>query len=114
MERAKPNQAQSGPVRDKTHNNKDGLHGAAASGGVDSSSAWIRLGLALMLSTIGSIGMWSVVVALPAVQAEFGVSRAAASLPYTLTMVGFGVGGIVLGRWSDRSGIVPPVRITNH
>jgi MFS family permease len=108
-ERAPPNQAQSGPVRNKTHNNKDGLHVTAATGGVDSSSAWIRLGLALILSTIGSIGMWSVVVALPAVQAEFGVSRAAASLPYTLTMVGFGVGGIVLGRWSDRSGIVPPV-----
>ena len=34
--------------------------------------------------------MWSVVVALPAVQAEFGVARADASLPYTLTMIGFG------------------------
>jgi MFS family permease len=53
--------------------------------------------------------MWSVVVALPAVQAEFAVARAAASLPYTLTMIGFGLSGILLGRLADRFGIVIPV-----
>jgi MFS family permease len=78
---------------------------------VDSTYAWTRLVLALILSTIGGVGMWSVVVALPAVQAEFGVARADASLPYTLTMLGFGVGGIVLGRMTDRFGILPPVII---
>ena len=41
--------------------------------------------------------MWSVVVALPAVQADFGVARADASLPYTLTMIGFAVGGVADG-----------------
>ena len=80
-------------------------------GGVDSAYAWTRLVLALILSTIGGVGMWSVVVALPAVQAEFGVARADASLPYTLAMLGFGVGGILLGRMSDRFGVVPPVII---
>ena len=78
---------------------------------VDSRYAWTRLVLALVLSTIGGVGMWSVVVALPAVQAEFGVARADASLPYTLTMLGFGAGGIVLGRMTDRFGILPPVII---
>ena len=77
--------------------------------GVDSRYAWTRLGLALVLSTIGGVGMWSVVVALPAVQAEFGVARAQAALPYTMAMLGFGAGGIVLGRMSDRFGILPPV-----
>ena len=48
---------------------------------------------------------------LPAVQAEFGVDRAAASLPYTLTMIGFALGGIVMGRLSDRIGIVLPALI---
>jgi MFS family permease len=52
--------------------------------------------------------MWSVIVALPAVQAEFGVARGAASLSYTVTMIGFGVSGILLGRLSDRHGIMPP------
>jgi MFS family permease len=83
----------------------------AATQGVDSRYAWTRLVLALIISTIGGVGMWSVVVALPAVQAEFGVARADASLPYTLTMLGFGAGGIILGRLSDRFGIVPPILI---
>ena len=63
---------------------------------------------ALALGTIGSIGMWSFVVALPAVQADFGVARGEASLPFTLTMIGFGVGGIVMGRLADRRGIAWP------
>ena len=79
--------------------------------GVDSTYAWTRLVLALILSTVGGVGMWSVVVALPAVQAEFGVARADATLPYALTMLGFGAGGIVLGRMSDRFGILPPIII---
>jgi len=78
-------------------------------GGVDSAYAWVRLCTSLLLSTIGGVGMWSVVVALPTVQREFGVARADASLPYTLTMVGFGFAGIVMGRLSDRFGIIVPV-----
>ena len=75
----------------------------------DSTAAWIRLFAALLLSGIGGIGMWSVIVALPAVQAEFGVARSAASLPYTVTMICFGFGGILMGRLSDRFGITVPV-----
>jgi MFS family permease len=75
----------------------------------ESPYAWLRLGTALLLGAIGSVGMWSVVVALPAVQTDFGVARADASLPFTLTMVGFGAGGIVMGRLADRFGIVAPV-----
>lgn len=75
----------------------------------DSAHAWRRLVAALLLSTLGGVGMWSVVVALPAVQAEFGVARADASLPYTLTMICFGLGGMLIGRLSDRFGVVPAV-----
>ena len=57
----------------------------------------------------GCVGMWSVVVALPAVQAEFRVDRADASLPYTLVMVGFGIGGIVAGRLADKYGTFRPI-----
>jgi MFS family permease len=71
--------------------------------------AWARLCAALLLSAIGGVGMWSVIVALPAVQAEFGVARSAASLPYTMTMICFGFGGILMGRLSDRFGIFVPV-----
>ena len=76
---------------------------------MESAYAWTRLFAALLLSTIGGVGMWSVIVALPAVQAEFGVARSEASLPYTMTMIGFGVGGVLMGRLSDRFGIILPV-----
>jgi MFS family permease len=80
-------------------------------GEVESAYAWTRLGVAVLLSTIGGVGMWSVVVALPAVQAEFAVARADASLPYTLTMICFGLASIGMGRLSDRFGIMLPVAL---
>ncbi len=81
----------------------------AETGAHESAYAWLRLGVALLLCTIGSVGMWSVVVALPAVQAEFGSARGGASLPYTLAMVGFAFAGIAAGRLADRFGIVLPL-----
>jgi MFS family permease len=82
-----------------------------ATGVAESSYAWIRLWTALLAGAIGSVGMWSVVVILPAVQTDFGVLRADATLPYTLTMLGFGIGGITMGRLADRHGIVIPMLI---
>ena len=79
--------------------------------GPDSPSAWLRLIIALVLSTVGGVGMWSVVVAMPSVQTEFGVGRADASLAYTFTMIGFGLSAIVMGRLADRFGIVVPLII---
>jgi MFS family permease len=83
--------------------------GATAPEPTDSAAAWLRLAVAVTLSTIGSVGMWSVVVTLPALQAEFGVDRAAASLPYTLTMLGFAGGGVLMGRLADRFGVTVPI-----
>jgi MFS family permease len=76
---------------------------------VESTHAWVRLAIALTLSTLGGVGMWSAVVALPAVQSEFHIARADASLPYTLTMLGFCFGSIAMGKLSDRFGIRVPV-----
>jgi MFS family permease len=77
----------------------------------ESRYAYLRLGTALLLMTIGGAGMYGVVVALPPVQAEFGVARGDASLPYTLTMIGFGLGGVLMGRLSDRFGVIVPMLI---
>ena len=84
---------------------------AAALPGVESRYAWTRLLVSLLLMTIGGSGMYAITVVLPRVQAEFGVSRSDASLPYTLTMIGFGLGGILMGRLSDRFGVMVPVII---
>jgi len=72
---------------------------------LDSRASWIRLGLALTVSLIGNVGMWAIIVILPAMQAEFGVDRADASIPYTLTMLGFALGNFVIGRAVDRYGV---------
>ncbi len=77
----------------------------------DSRYAWTRLLCTLALMTIGSSAMYVVAVVLPAVQAEFGTSRSEASLPYTLMMVGFGVGGIWMGKLADKRGVVWPLMI---
>ena len=82
--------------------------GRAEFDAVDSTYAWIRLFVALVLGTIGSVGMWSYVVALPAVQTDFAILRNAASLPYTMAMIGFAFGGVAMGRLADRYGIVFP------
>ena len=61
--------------------------------------------------TIGGAGMYSMAVALPPLQAEFSIARGDASLPFALTMIGFGVGGILMGKLSDRFGVIVPVMI---
>ena len=75
----------------------------------DSGYAWFRLLISLLIMTIGNAGMWVIPVVLPVVQTEFGIGRADAALPYTLMMVGFGLGGVLMGRLSDRFGLFRPL-----
>ncbi len=84
------------------------LTSQAAPSGIESPYAWRRLFVSLAISTISGIGLWSVVVVMPLIQAEFQVDRADASLPYTATMIGFAIGAVFMGRLADRKGIVWP------
>jgi MFS family permease len=77
----------------------------------DSRYAALRLALTLALMTLGASSMYVIPVVLPAVQAEFGISRAAAALPYSMLMVGFGVGGLLMGRLADRFGVMVPLLV---
>jgi len=72
----------------------------------------VRLCLALAIGSIGAVGMWAVVVVLPTVQAEFAATRGAVSLAFTMMMMGFGLGGIVTGRITDRFGIVAAMGVS--
>ena len=67
--------------------------------------------MAVLIGSLGSVGMWSVVVALPVVQGDFAASRGTASLAFTLVMIGFGLGQVVTGKISDRYGIVAAIGI---
>jgi MFS family permease len=80
-----------------------------AGGQVESTYAWLRLVASTGLSTVGGVGMWSFVVALPAVQADFGLGRGEASLPFTAVMMGFGLGAMAIGRLVDRFGVFFPL-----
>src|SRR3954469_15789550 len=87
----------------------DSIMQCVTTGQLESPYAWARLFASLALMTLGGVAMYGVTVALPAVQAEFGVARADAALPYTLTMIGFGIGGILMGTLADRYGVIVPV-----
>lgn len=75
----------------------------------DSRRAWLRLVVAVVIGSLGSVGMWSVVVALPVVQTDFGATRGTAALAFTMVMLGFGLGQVVTGKISDRYGIVAAI-----
>lgn len=75
---------------------------------IESPYAWRRLCACFALMTIGGSGMYSVFVVLPLLQKEFGVTRAEASIPWLLTTLGFGFGGILVGKIADRRGVFLP------
>lgn len=54
---------------------------------------------------VANVGMWAIVVIMPSVETEFVAGRAVASLPYTLAMVGFAFGNLLIGRIVDRLGV---------
>ncbi|WP_417597977.1 MFS transporter [Pararhodobacter oceanensis] len=72
---------------------------------LDSRYSWTRLALTLGIATVGNAGMWSIIVIMPEVQSEFAVGRGDASLPYTVTMVCFALGNLVIGSAVDRFGV---------
>ncbi|MFL2747935.1 MAG: hypothetical protein ACJ0DI_00205 [bacterium] len=79
---------------------------------IDGFSSWIRLGIGTLIAVIGGNGIWAVVVVLPAVQREFEIDRSLASMPYSLTMVGFGLGNLMVGKMVDRFGLAIPMAVS--
>ncbi len=55
--------------------------------------------------TVAMSGMYASIMVLEPATREFGIGRGAGALPYTLYMVGFGLGNIFLGKIMDRCGI---------
>jgi MFS family permease len=77
----------------------------------DSRQAWMRLGLTLSIASIGGVGLWSAVVVLPVVQTAFSATRGMVSLVSTAMFMGFGLGGVVIGRITDRFGITSAIAL---
>lgn len=71
----------------------------------DSRYSWARLIVTLAIAMVANVSIWAVIVIMPALEAEFGLGRAESSLPFTLIMVGFGLGNLLIGRAVDRFGV---------
>ena len=79
---------------------------------VDSGYSWYRLLISIALATVGGVGIWSSIVFLPSIEAEFNTDRGWASVPYLANMIGFAVGALIMGRMADRFGIMIPLMIS--
>ncbi|MBO9412753.1 MULTISPECIES: MFS transporter [unclassified Ruegeria] len=71
----------------------------------DSRYSWLRLTITLAIAMVANVGMWAVIVVMPAIETQFDAGRAEASLPYVLTMIGFALGNMWLGQLVDRLGV---------
>ncbi|MEM1007102.1 MAG: MFS transporter, partial [Pseudomonadota bacterium] len=71
----------------------------------DSRYSWLRLLITLAIAAVANVGMWAVIVVMPAIETQFGAGRAEASMPYTLAMIGFALGNMWLGQLVDRMGV---------
>lgn len=71
----------------------------------DSRYSWLRLLITLTIATVVNVGMWAVIVVMPAIETQFNAGRAEASMPYTLAMIGFALGNMWLGKLVDRMGV---------
>jgi len=78
---------------------------------VESRYAWLRLATSFTLLTIGGVGMYAVIVAMPVIEYEFKATRSQASAPYSMIMLGWAAGTIAMGRLFDRFGIQVPIVI---
>lgn len=70
-----------------------------------------RLIASVLLMTLGGSAMYAAIMSLGPVGETFGGGRAIGSLPYAVFMIGFGTGGVMMGRVADRVGVIWPALI---
>lgn len=75
---------------------------------VETPYGWLVLVASTLMMATGFGGTYLVVVGLKPIAAEFGWPRSVPSLAYSLALLGAGLGGILMGLWSDRSGMGRP------
>lgn len=76
---------------------------------VETPYGWVVVFASLALHSI-SLGAPTILfVTLKPIAADLDTARAVPSLAYSLLMIGAGVGGIAMGRWMDKRGVMQPV-----
>lgn len=82
-------------------------HGERDSGSIETAASWVIAGVALLVLTLSYGAAQITVVGLKPIADEFGTTRAAPALAVSLTYIGSGMGGIVMGWISGRIGLRP-------
>ena len=72
----------------------------------DSPYSWFRLCITLIIAVFANAGMWAVITIMPALEINFETTRSVSSLPFTVTMIGFAVGNLIIGHIIDRFGAI--------
>ena len=70
---------------------------------------WVVITASLLLHSIGLGAPNILFVALKPIAADLGTERWVPSMAYSLMMLGAGAGGIAMGLWMDRRGILQPI-----
>ncbi len=73
----------------------------------------IRLFASLLLMAVAGSAMYAAILVLEPAAAEFDTGRGAGSMPYTLFMIGFALGGVMMGRLADSFGIIVPALLAS-
>ena len=76
---------------------------------VETPYGWVVVFASLAVHSIGLCAPTILFVALKPIAADLDTVRAVPSMAYSLLMIGAGVGGIAMGRWMDRYGVMQPV-----
>lgn len=84
---------------------------STASPQIDSREAWIVAAVSFLLNAIALGATILIIVSLKEIAVTEGWPREAPSLVYAATITGTGIGGILMGWWSDRRGVRWPVTL---
>ena len=76
---------------------------------IETPYGWVVAFASLALHSIGLGAPTILFIALKPIAADLGALRAVPSLAYSLLMIGAGLGGIAMGWWMDRRGVMEPV-----
>lgn len=78
-------------------------------GSIEVRYGWVIIIASLLIHGIGLGAQNILFVTLKPIAADLGAARAVPSLAYSLMMIGAGTGGIFMGLWMDRRGVMQPV-----
>ena len=76
---------------------------------VETPYGWVVVFASLAVHSIALGAPTILFVALKPIAADLDTARAVPSMAYSLLMIGAGIGGIAMGRWMDRYGVMQPV-----